>query len=125
VLAEHHDLEAEQAFQSVVAVIRANLKDLGFLLANALLDSAKAALARGRFEDASRFAQEALKEDLRKARDPRASADVGEASLLLAKARKALDDAPGAQAAAHQAAVSLAASLGPDHALTRDALALQ
>jgi hypothetical protein len=52
----------------------------------------------------------------RKARDPNASADVGEASL---------DDAPAAHNAAHQAVVSLTGSLGPDNALTRDALALE
>jgi hypothetical protein len=98
---------------------------LGFLLASAVLDSAKAALALGQYADASRFAQEALTEDLRKARNPDASADVGEASLVLAKARKALEDAPAVHAAAHQAAVSLTASLGPDNALTRDALALE
>ena len=74
--------------------------------------------------DARRLAQEALAEDLRKARDPGASADVGEASLVLAEADKALDDAPAAHAA-HQAVVSLSASLGPDHALTRNARALE
>jgi len=44
---------------------------------------------------------------------------------VLAKAQRALDDAPAAHAAAQQAAVSLAASLGPDNGLTRDALALE
>jgi serine/threonine protein kinase len=124
-LAEQRYPEAEQMFQTVVSGIRSNSKILGFLLASALLDSAKVALAQGQFAEASRLAQEALTEDLRKARNPAASADVGEASLVLAKARKALDDAPAARAAAHQAAVSLSASLGPDHALTRDALALE
>jgi eukaryotic-like serine/threonine-protein kinase len=117
--------EAVQTLQSVLATIRANLKVLGFLLANAELNSAKAALAMGQYADARRLAQEALTENLRKARDPGASADVGEASLVLAKAQRALDDAPAAHAAARQAAVSLAASLGPDNALTRDALALE
>ena len=124
-LAEQRYPEAERMFQTVVSDIRSNSKILGFLLASALLDSAKVALAQGQFAEASRLAQEALTEDLRKARNPAASADVGEASLVLAKARKALDDAPAARAAAHQAAVSLSASLGPDHALTRDALALE
>jgi hypothetical protein len=94
-------------------------------LGSAELSSAKAALALGQFVEAGRLAQEALTEDLRKARNPGASADVGEASLLLAKAQKALGDAPAAHAAAHQAVVSLTASLGQDNALTRDALALE
>jgi serine/threonine protein kinase len=117
--------EALQILQSAVATIRANLKVVGFLLASAVLNSAKAAFALGQYADASRLAQEALTENLRKARDPGASADVGEASLVLAKAKRALDDAPAAHAAAHQAAVSLAASLGSDNALTRDAVALE
>jgi tetratricopeptide (TPR) repeat protein len=123
-LAEQRGAEAAQTLQSVVAAIRANSKVSGFLLASAVLDSAKAALALGHYADASRLAQEALTETLRKARAPGASADVGEASLLLAKAKKALGDAPAAHDAAHQAAVSLTASLGPDNALTREALAL-
>ena len=90
-----------------------------------MLNCAKAALALGQYADAKRLAQEALTEDLRRARDPGVSADVGEASLVLAKAETALDDAPAAHAAAHQAVVSLTASLGPDHALTRDALSLE
>jgi tetratricopeptide (TPR) repeat protein len=124
-LAEQRYPEAEQMFRTVVLGIRSNARILGFLLASALLDSAKVALAQGQFAEASRLAQEALTEDLRKARNPAASADVGEAALVLAKARKALDDVPAAHAAAQQAAVSLSASLGPDHALTRDALALE
>jgi len=124
-LAEQRYAEAAQTLQSIVSAIRANSKVTGFLLASALLDSAKAALALGQYADARRVAQEALTENLRKARDPGASADVGEASLLLAKAENALGDAPAAHDAAHQAAVSLTDSLGPDNALTRDALALE
>jgi eukaryotic-like serine/threonine-protein kinase len=124
-LAEARNAEAVQTLQSVVAAIRANSKVLGSLRARAVLDSAKAALALGQYADARHLAQEALTEDLRKARDPNLSADVGEASLELAKAEKAAGDAPAAHAAAHQAGVSLAGSLGPDNALTREALALE
>jgi serine/threonine protein kinase len=124
-LAEQRGAEAAQTLQSVVAAIRANSKVLGFLLASALLDSAKAALALENYADASRLAQEALTEDLRKARNPPASADVGEASLVLAKAKKALGDTLAAHDAARQAGVSLSGSLGPNSALTREALALE
>jgi hypothetical protein len=41
------------------------------------------------------------------------------------ESQRALGDAPAAHAAAHQAVVSLTASLGQDNALTRDALALE
>jgi hypothetical protein len=44
---------------------------------------------------------------------------------MLAKAQNALDDASAAHEAAHQAAVSLTGSLGVDHPLTREALALE
>lgn len=124
-LAEQRDSEGARTLQSAVAAIRADSKVLGFLRTSAVLGSAKAALALGQYADARRLAEEALTEDLRKARDPSASADVGEASLVLAKAHKGLDDSPAAYAAAHQAVVSLTASLGPDNALTRDALALE
>jgi serine/threonine-protein kinase len=124
-LAQHRDGDAARALQSVVAAIRGNSKFLGFLLDSAVLDSAKVALAQGQYTDASRLAQEALAEALRRSRDPDASADVGFASLVLAKAEKALDHESAARAAAHRAAVSLEGSLGPDHALAREALALE
>ena len=124
-LAEGSYPEAARTLQSAVSAIRANSKTAGFLLASAMLDSAKAALALGQYADARRLAQEALTETLRKARNPDLSADVGEASLMLAKAQKGLGNAPAARNAAHQATVSLTGSLGPDNALTRDALALQ
>jgi eukaryotic-like serine/threonine-protein kinase len=124
-LAEQRNAEAMQTLQSVVAAIRANSKFAGSLLARALLDSATAAFALGQYADARRFAQEALTENLRKARNPNLSADVGDASLQLAKAERAVGDAPAAHAAAHQAAISLNGSLGPDNALTREALALE
>ena len=124
-LAERRYAEGARTLQSIAASIRANPKSAGFLLAGALLDATRAALALGQYAEASRLAQEALTETRRKARDPDVSADVGEASLLLAKAKKALDDAPAAHDAARQAVVSLTSSLGADNALTRDALALQ
>jgi hypothetical protein len=124
-LAEQRAAEAAQTLQPVVTAIRSNSKVVGFLLARAVLEYAQAALALGHYADATRLAQEALTENLRKARNPNLSADVGEASLQLAKAERAVGDGPAAHAAAHQAAISLDGSLGPDNALTREALALQ
>jgi eukaryotic-like serine/threonine-protein kinase len=124
-LAEQRYPEAARLLQSVVATINANSNVAGYLYASAVLVSAKVAVAMGQYAQAKSLAQEALKETLRKARDPGASADVGEASLVLAQAMKGLDDAPAAHAAAEQAVRSLTSSLGPDNSLTRDALALE
>ena len=124
-VAEQRYADATQTLHAAVAAIRASPKTIGFLLTSALMNSTRLALAKGEYADASHLAHEVLAESLRKARDPAASADVGEASLLLAKAETALGHAPAAHEAAHQATVSLTASLGPDHALTRDALALE
>ncbi len=96
----------------------------GSMLAAALLWSARIALAQGRYLDAANAADEALKANEQRARNPRSSADVGEASLWLARARGALNDHSGMQAAAGAAAISLAASLGADNPLTGDALRL-
>jgi eukaryotic-like serine/threonine-protein kinase len=95
------------------------------LLESALLAAARIALADHRPLESRDLAEQSLREAERRARDPMASADVGEASLVLARARRALDDAQGARQAADRAAAVLAASLGPDDSLTRDAVALK
>jgi hypothetical protein len=87
--------------------------------------STKVALAQKRYADAASLAKELLQECERRARNPEISADVGEASLLLAQAKAASGDSQGMQDAARRAVTSLSAALGPDHALTRAAFNLQ
>jgi len=78
----------------------------------------------GQPTDAEAFTQEALKIDESRARDPNQSADVGEASLLLAQAKFARGDFNGALAIARRATEILTHSLGADHSLTVAAAAL-
>jgi hypothetical protein len=57
------------------------------------------------------------------ARDPARSADVGEALLQLARVQRSLGDAQAA-VTAQRAAAALAAGLGVEHALVREAEAM-
>jgi serine/threonine-protein kinase len=95
------------------------------LLPGALTGSVKIAMAQKRYPEAIDLANELLKEQVRRARNPAMSADVGEASLLLALAKQAIGDQNGMREAARQAVISLTAGLGADNARTRDAINLQ
>jgi tetratricopeptide (TPR) repeat protein len=79
------------------------------------------ALARGENAAAEARAAEALRLAEGVARDDGASADVGEALLLRARARLAQGDAAQARALLERALPSLANGLGAEHALTREA----
>jgi tetratricopeptide (TPR) repeat protein len=124
-LAQGRYEDAADTVGSLLTSVRDSASGKVSVLAGALLWSAKIAMARGRYADAVRFAEDAVRENERRARNPAASADVGESSLILAQARATLNDMSGMHSAAHQAVVSLTASLGADNALTRDASALQ
>jgi tetratricopeptide (TPR) repeat protein len=95
------------------------------LLPGALMGSVKIAMAQRRYPEAIDLANELLKEQVRRARNPAMSADVGEASLLLALAKQAIGDQNGMHEAARRAVISLTAGLGADNARTRDAINLQ
>jgi hypothetical protein len=123
-LAEGRPDDAQRILAPVLPTLREPNSATRSLLPGALLDSAKTAIARGRYAEAVSSANEALQEDARRARDPAQSADVGEGLLVLAQAKGALNDQDGMRDAARQAALSLTAALGADHALTRAALAL-
>jgi eukaryotic-like serine/threonine-protein kinase len=116
--------DARRVLDPVLLAARDSKGGKGVMLPRALLWSARIALAQGRYQDAVKAADEALKADEQRARNPASSADVGEAALWLAKARGALHDDSGMQAAAHTAAISLTASLGADNPLTGAALML-
>jgi len=66
-----------------------------------------------------------LRIDESRARDPNQSADVGEASLLVAQAKFARGDLEGARIAARRANQILTHALGADHSLTTAAAALE
>jgi serine/threonine protein kinase/tetratricopeptide (TPR) repeat protein len=89
-----------------------------------LLLAARVALAGGHAAEAAHFSEQALAIGSAVARDPRRSATVGEARLLLAKARDALHDADAAREAIRDGEVALSAGLGPEHPLTLEAAAL-
>jgi eukaryotic-like serine/threonine-protein kinase len=90
--------------------------------AAALRVAAAAHLAAGHAEQAAAAASAAAESSRRVARTPEASADVGEALLLLAKAQRAAGS--DGRDSATRAAPILALSLGADHALAREAQAL-
>ena len=124
-LAQGRPEEARRTLDSLLPELRRPKGDKRTLLPWALQWSTKVALAQKRYADAAGLANELLQECERRARNPEMSADVGEASLLLAQAKGASGDKQGMQDAARRAVTSLTAALGPDHALTREALDLQ
>jgi tetratricopeptide (TPR) repeat protein len=90
-------------------------------LDRALRLSARLRLRTGAPAIAAQHAAAALDLAARTARDPRASADVGEAALLRAQAHQALGRANEARADAALAREALGSGLGPDHPLSADA----
>jgi len=87
--------------------------------------AARAALASGRASDGERFARQLLAVAESVARGPDTSADVGEALLLLAEAEIAQGRTADAQPLLERAGRCLRNGLGTDHALTREAFALE
>ena len=87
--------------------------------------AARAALASGRAADGERFARQLLAVAESVARGPDTSADVGEALLLLAEAEIAQGRTADAQPLLERAGRCLRNGLGTDHALTREAFALE
>jgi hypothetical protein len=83
--------------------------------------AARVALARGDAAAAAVRAAEAAQVAEQIARDPAASADVGEALLLQARAARALGRDAEAGALLARAATALAAGLGAEHELARQA----
>jgi eukaryotic-like serine/threonine-protein kinase len=100
-------------------VHRAPSGDLQLMLA------ARVALRVQRARDAVELSTEALDLATHMARDPQRSATVGEARVLLARAREAQGDRPGARAAIQGAHDALSSGLAADHPLTREAAAIE
>jgi len=102
------------------------LKVHGFQSADLnLLLAARIALAAGDAADAAQLSNQALELATALARDPHRSATVGEAQLILARARDAQHDRNGAHQTIHDAARALGAGLSPDHPLALEAAALE
>lgn len=87
----------------------------------ALILAARIALASGDPAGARSFAAHALRMAEATARDPRQSADVGEALLVSAMAQRAQNDKANVRPILERAVESLANALGADHRLTREA----
>jgi tetratricopeptide (TPR) repeat protein len=115
---------AQLQIDSALMGLRGEATGAATYVGTALLTASRIARAQRRFGDAERFASDALKPFERLARQPEQSADVGEALLLIAQARRESGDASGARAFAVRARVSLESGLGPGHSLTRAAVAL-
>ena len=92
-----------------------------FPLAAALRVAALVYLALGEGSRAEGYARAATEIAERLARDPTASAHVGEALLLLAQAQRPQHKDAESAATARRAVPILAAACGNDHRLTRDA----
>ena len=90
-----------------------------------LLLAARVALKAENATDAARLSTEALELATGVARDPQRSATVGEARLLLARARYAQHDRTGARQAIHGAAHALGVGLSAAHPLALEAAALE
>jgi serine/threonine-protein kinase len=90
-----------------------------------LLLAARIELEGGDAAEAARLSTLALELATDVARDPQRSATVGEARLLLARAREQQHDRVGARLAIRGAAEGLASGLAPEHPLTLEAAALE
>jgi tetratricopeptide (TPR) repeat protein len=87
----------------------------------ALLMSTRVAIADHRYGDAERAASEAVALYRKLARNPDASADVGEALLRLSEAERDLGEVDKAKGNAAAAVAPLTSGLGADHPLTLSA----
>jgi hypothetical protein len=126
---------AANDLQGAQAAANALLEDVGYPnLAEAhraqsadmqLLLAARVALQSGHPLEAEQLSTAALDLATQAARDPRRSATVGEAHLLLARAYLARGDKLGARSAIQGAHDALRTGLAPDHPLTREAARLE
>ena len=93
-------------------------------LAPLLLLQARVQMAQQQPNEAAMSAREAVRCFTINALDPRQSADVGEAQLVLAQALAAAANGAEASSAAVAAVTPLTNGLGEQHVLTRSAMAL-
>jgi eukaryotic-like serine/threonine-protein kinase len=123
---------ARRRLNEAASLIDASLQQFGYPSANialgltaALTTAARIHLARGEPSEAEPLAVAALRIAEGIARDPVQSADVGEAALVMAALHQAKGDRAAAQTSVERAIEALANGLGREHAVTREAAALQ
>jgi len=123
---------ASRRLDAAAALIDASLTQFGYPsttntlgLTAALTAASRIYLAKNQPAPAESFALAALRISEGIARDPAQSADVGEAALVLAALQRSKGDRAGARASADRAVQALTNGLGGDHAITREATALQ
>ncbi|HKU13001.1 MAG TPA: protein kinase [Steroidobacteraceae bacterium] len=90
-------------------------------LSNALTTASRVYAKSGQLDEAESYANAALSISESIARDPRQSADVGEALFVLASVKRARGDVAAATAYVERAVEALSNSLGREHELTRAA----
>src|SRR5206468_1741246 len=118
-LAQDEKDKARELVEAARALLAKPSADTPFYKMRLDRTAATVALARGDAAAAEALAAEASKIAEEVARDPAASADVGEALLLRAQAKIAEGDGAAAKLLLERGAVSLAGGLGADHPLTR------
>jgi tetratricopeptide (TPR) repeat protein len=120
-LAQGLAARAAQEIDYEIARIGPSTMKNAIALGAALRVAARVYYADGNPQRALQAATDAVAMAQRVARDPARSADFGEALLLLAQAQRSAGDAAHSASTAQRAAVSLAAGLGENHPLTREA----
>jgi eukaryotic-like serine/threonine-protein kinase len=116
---------ALQSAKASLAAMAGGMNDKPLDERTSLNLAARAALAAGRSAEGEQFARQSLGVAETVARGPDTSADVGEALLLLAEAEISQGRLAEASPLLERATHCLTNGLGADHALTREALALE
>ncbi len=123
-LAQRRVPEAARVIEEELARMRQTPGENAVVLAAALRVAARVHLEADDAQRALDYAKDAVTLSERTARDPAASAHVGEALLVVAQAQRALGRPAEAALAARRAAGSLSNGLGEEHELTRTARTL-
>jgi eukaryotic-like serine/threonine-protein kinase len=115
--------DARREIDSLLATLGYPKSAASLFVEQPLLTATHARLRAGDATAAVSFAEAALAAAQSVARDPTQSANVGRALALLAEARYAKGDIPGARDAFQRARLPLANGLGADHPLAREVAA--
>jgi serine/threonine protein kinase/tetratricopeptide (TPR) repeat protein len=117
-------MQAREAIDQSLAIFGYPQTDRAPFLSAALTTAVQVYAKLGQLDEAEKFANAALKISESVARDPRQSADVGEALYVLAGVKHLRGDVQNASSCVDRAVEALTNSLGQEHRLTRDAMSL-